>query len=386
MRVLALEPYFGGSHEAFLSGWAARSRHTWRVLGLSPTKWKWRMRHAPWTLSQRVLKLMEQGEGWDAVFCSDMLDLAAFMGLAPRSVGDVPSVVYFHENQLTYPVRAEDERDYHFVFSNIMAACRADAVWFNSCYHRETFLSALPGFLKRMPDYRPLEVVELIREKSEVQHPAVAMGPGRGGRRPGPMRVLWAARWEYDKGAEDFFEALDRVREQGIEFRLSVLGGRPSRYADAAFEQAYPRFRDCIDRWGFASSRQAYAEALEEADVVVSTAKHEFFGMAVVEAVAHGAYPLVPDRLAYPEVLGDRDGAGKGFFYLEGARGLAEALVQTSARLEAGRLWEGDPQRGRRRAERYTWERSVPAWDRALQALRKSTKLSRPAAGTGYFE
>jgi len=33
----------------------------------------------------------------------------------------------------------------------------------------------------------------------------------------------------------------------------------------------------------------------------VSTAQHEFFGLAVVEAIAAGAFPVLPNRLVYPE-------------------------------------------------------------------------------------
>ena len=54
MQVLALEPYHGGSHEAFLDGWSSRSRHEWTVLGLEAYKWKWRMRHAAITLADDV--------------------------------------------------------------------------------------------------------------------------------------------------------------------------------------------------------------------------------------------------------------------------------------------------------------------------------------------
>jgi hypothetical protein len=32
MRILALEPFYGGSHQAFLDGWRARSRHTWSLI------------------------------------------------------------------------------------------------------------------------------------------------------------------------------------------------------------------------------------------------------------------------------------------------------------------------------------------------------------------
>ena len=37
--------------------------------------------------------------------------------------------------------------------------------------------------------------------------------------------------------------------------------------------------------------------------MVVSAASQEYFGISVVEAVAAGAVPVLPDRLSYPEVV-----------------------------------------------------------------------------------
>ncbi|MHC4677644.1 MAG: tRNA-queuosine alpha-mannosyltransferase domain-containing protein, partial [Planctomycetota bacterium] len=122
MRILALEPYYGGSHKALLDGWSARSRHEWTVLTLPAYKWKWRMRHAAVTFADEVGRLAAEGRQWELLFCSDILNLAEFLGLAPRCVRELPAIIYFHENQLTYPVRLESERDYQFAVTNMTSA------------------------------------------------------------------------------------------------------------------------------------------------------------------------------------------------------------------------------------------------------------------------
>ena len=238
MKILALESYFGGSHKAFLEGWIARSRHDWTLLTLPPRKWKWRMRHSAITFAGQVNKLWNKRREWDLVVCSDMLDLAGFRGLTVPRTARIPAVAYFHENQLTYPVLQKSEFDYHFAFSNLTTALCADRVWFNSAFHRDSFLKALKKFLKRMPDHRPLKEVDSIREKSQIRYPPIERFPARPSRRAGPLRILWAARWEYDKRPDIFFKALKILEGEGVEFRISVVGGGNARHVLPVFNEA----------------------------------------------------------------------------------------------------------------------------------------------------
>ena len=190
MRILALEPFYGGSHRAFLDSWIARSTHRWTLLSLPATKWKWRMRHAAITMAETVAERARQGERWDLLFATDMLNLAEFQGLTSR-LFTLPGVVYFHENQLTYPVREERERDYHFAMSNIATCRAADEVWFNSKYHRDSFCTAITDWLSGMPDHRMPGTADAITAKSGIFPPGVEPMPPRPPRRPGPLHILW---------------------------------------------------------------------------------------------------------------------------------------------------------------------------------------------------
>ena len=364
LRVLALEPYHGGSHKAFLDGWMQYSQHEWTILSLPPWKWKWRMRHSAITLASQTSEKIREGENWDVIFCSDMLNLAEYLGLVPQSIQKLPSIVYFHENQLTYPVAHPQEFDFHYVLTNLITALAATEVWFNSLYHQNIFLGELRGFLKRMPDFQPLEEIEDVRNKSFVRHPGIHQLPKRKKRIPGPMRIVWAARWEHDKNPELFFKSLQILKARKVEFRISVMGEQ-FRQSPDVFDSARKEFADHIDRWGYQQERSDYEAALSEADVFVSTADHEFFGFSVIEAAAAGAFPLVPEKLAYPETLG-LDSGNEDFFFKGGADQLAERLIQLSEKFINNNLWDDDPDRAIRIVEKFFWKTKARLLDLEL--------------------
>lgn len=288
------------------------------------------MRHAAITFAQQVNELVRQGQQWDILFCSDMLNLAEFLGLVDESIRQLQKVVYFHENQLTYPVQVESERDYQYCMTNITTATAADAVWFNSAFHRDEFIEAIGAFLKRMPDYQPNEVIEQIRAKSSIHPPGIIPIQHSKKRQPGPVRILWAARWEHDKNPEDFFAAVKILKDKGFEFRLSVIGEQFRDQPDV-FDWAKDYFADHIDRWGYQSSHSEYEAALAESDIVVSTANHEFFGIGMLEAIAAGCFPILPNRLSYPSIiqsLVEDEQQRRAFLYDGTIEGLAEKLTE----------------------------------------------------------
>ncbi len=371
MRLLVLDAYHDGSHAAFIRGWSARSRHEHDLLTLPGRHWKWRMRQGAIGFAATVGERYAAGERWDAVFATDMLDLATFAGLAPAAVAALPRIVYFHENQLTYPVRHHDVRDLHFAFTNITTCLAADAVVFNSGFHRDAFLAAVDELTAKMPDHRPSAAASTIRARSSVVPPGIDPPPMTNPGRPregGPLRVLWPHRWEYDKDPKSFFEAIGAARRQGAQLRLLVVGKR-FREAPPAFAAAAQEHADIIDQWGYVEDHAAYRRLLAGADVVVSTAIHEFFGIAVVEAVAAGAFPVVPPRLAYRETLRGADGSPRSEFFYDGSvAGLAARLVALAE--EPAGIWGAEGPEGRRGSEvvaGYLWPAVSERLDRQVE-------------------
>lgn len=252
------------------------------------------------------IKKIPSFEGYDGLVTTDLMSLSDFKAL---SNGDCPpALVYFHENQLTYPLAPGEHTDFQFGFTDITTALAADRILFNSQTHSDAFLEGLPGFLNMMPEYRPNWVVDEIRAKASVLYPGCRFAAGSVSLQDflpeSPPLIIWNHRWEFDKNPEAFFDALDAVLENGAEFRLALLGEN-FQAVPKAFIRARSRYGERIVQYGYVESRVEYINWLQQGSIIVSTAEQENFGIAVVEAIRYGCFPLLPARLAYPEIIPD---------------------------------------------------------------------------------
>lgn len=307
MHILLLEPFGGGSHLKWAEGYRVASRHQVTLMTLPGRHWKWRMHGAAITLARRAVQI-EEDLGPDLILATDMLDLATFLGITGTRFADIPVALYFHENQLAYPWSPEDadvqlQRDRHYAFLNYTSALAADRIYFNSPYNRDSFLGGLPAFLKAFPDHRNMETVAELEARQQVLPLGMNLRHLEAGKpRPttgdGPV-LLWNHRWEYDKGPDEFFQALYQLQAEGMAFQLIVLGEAFSR-SPGVFAEARERLADRILHWGYAESAAEYADWLATADVLPVTSRQDFFGGSVVEAMYAGCVPLLPHRLAYP--------------------------------------------------------------------------------------
>ncbi|XP_041858340.1 glycosyltransferase-like domain-containing protein 1 isoform X2 [Melanotaenia boesemani] len=303
------------------------------------------------------------------LFSSSVLNLCELVALRP-DLARLKKVLYFHENQLVYPVRKDQERDFQYGYNQVLSCLVADVVVFNSRFNMDSFLSSIHTFMKKMPDHRPRDLDQQIRPKcvvlnypiqfpdvsrllpkhkllrlpaetshvgdiiippdeqqrssrsggphqstseSTVQKPVCEgdtcesrihrlVGEGDSVDQMKPLHIVWPHRWEHDKNPEMFFKVLLKLKERRLDFQVSVIG---ETFTDVP--EIFASSQRLLDRhvlnWGFQSGRDQYLQVLCDADVVVSTAAHEFFGVAMLEAVHCGCFPLCPKELVYPEIF-----------------------------------------------------------------------------------
>lgn len=364
MRILLVEPWLTGSHQAWAEGFAARSGHEVHVVAHDGAYWRWRLRGGAVTLAERAEAVVAEHGRPDVVLASSMLDVPAFCGHARAWMGSTPVALYLHESQAARSALTGEALDDDIAYRNWASMVAADHVFVNSDFHRTALFDALPDLLERPPDHRHVHLIEAVRARCTILPVGVDVGAVRaaGDRRDdGDPIVLWSHRWDHDKAPELFFRALRRLDHEGLPFRVALAGANV-RADPREFVEAEERFGPRLVHAGHLP-RDGYVDLLGRSAVVVSTAVHEFFGVAMVEAMAAGAVPLLPRSLSYPEVVpptyheavlygayGDMVRRLRGVLEdLPGARAAVAGLAHTM--------------------DRFDWSVLAPAYDDALAAV-----------------
>lgn len=294
---LLLEPFYGGSHKYFADGLVKHSNHKIDLLTLPDKFWKWRMRGASLYFADKVSDFSR----YDGIITSNMLSLA---DLKAVSTGKLPpTIIYFHENQILYPLPVGEKEDLHYGFTDITSAVSADHILFNSEYHKNAFIDELQPFLSRFPDNNPYWVIDKIKDKITVIHPGCTIDSLMEKKQiQSPPLIIWNHRWEYDKNPEDFFKALFQIDAQGLDFQLAVLGEQYKK-SPKIFDEARKKLQNKIIHFGYVENYREYQNWLNRGDIIISTSFQENFGISVVEAIGSGSFPLLPNRLSYKELI-----------------------------------------------------------------------------------
>ncbi|MGM0674345.1 MAG: tRNA-queuosine alpha-mannosyltransferase domain-containing protein [Spirochaetota bacterium] len=386
-QFLFLESFFGGSHKAFAEGLAKHTTHTIDLITLPAAYWRWRTRTGALQFADRVAKLRNAAppsvdtdarplrlSEYDGIVATDLMDLGDLRAL----LAGPPILLYVHESQSSYPRPDGSPADTDTVMRDVRNAVFADRVLFNSHFHRNHFLEVATELAAQTPQAGLTPIVASIRDKSDVLYPgctlsdlsppgggpAVPDSPGGGPAVPDSPLIIWNHRWEYDKNPVPFFRTLKTLSEEGLGFRVAVVGEQPD-YIPREFTDAYTALSGHIVTWGYLERREDYARLLLSGDIVVSTSMQENFGISIVEAAAAGCVPLVPKRLSYPEIIPQE--------YHDLC--LYTSNAQLVSRLRAF-LTNGVPRAAGLREAMfgYEWSQMSGAYDRELEALRRLTR------------
>ncbi len=382
LRILFVETFFGGSHRAFAEGFARHSAHRVDLVTLPADRWRERVRFGAFEIARRL----PDPTGYDVILATDLInlgDLRAVWSMAPgrrerneaeqRTCRFPPILLYLHETQSTYPPprteRQRRERDPCAELQDVKNCLLAERVLFNSHSHRTAFLESLDRLVRDHPGLDTLTPVTTIRDRSGVVYPGVSLvareawsGLSRSVETRRPPRILWNHRREYDKRPRRFFRTLLDLATDGVPFEVVVLGEAP-RGDTPEITRMRDELGERILHWGHVDSAEEYHRWLADADIIVSTAIQENFGIAVVEAIAAGCVPLLPRRLSYPELIPeelqetvlydhDRDFPGRLRYILENLSDLQRSCIELPAAMD-----------------RLSWSVIAPELDRTIEAI-----------------
>lgn len=306
MKVLLLSGYDAVSHRHWRTLLVeSLPEYDWTVVALPDRHFYWRSRGNG--LSFAFSHRQELSARYDLIVATSMVDLCSVRGFVP-SLGQVPALVYFHENQFAYPTRKPTNNLVNAQLTSVYTALAADRLLFNSDYNRVTFFRGAQSLLNMMPDGVEKDLLLPVEKRSSVlavpiraidqELPAAEREMIS---EDNPVQIVWNHRWEYDKQPDVFFDAMVRLKKTGVDFHLHVMG-QSFRQVPECFAAARVELADHIVTWGH-QSEERYHQVLRSAHVVVSTALHDFQGLSVLEAIYRGCVPVAPDRVAYPEYV-----------------------------------------------------------------------------------
>lgn len=293
--VWLLSAYRADSHGAWTK-WLQSSlpEIDWSVLELPGRFFRWRIRGNPISWLDQLPDAQP-----DLILATSMVDLATIRGLHPR-IANVASIYYFHENQFAYPLSGQQSKSVDPQMVQLYGALATDKAVFNSSFNRDSFLDGVDTLLEKLPDAVPPGIRQRLESKCTIC--PVPISPISTTTERDDKLILWNHRWEYDKNPELFASAMIELANRGVNYKLALLGPRPEKPPEALTRLRRHCVVDIVADGKLPLDQ--YRETVAKAGIVISTTRHEFQGVALMEAVSAGACPLVPDALCYPEQYG----------------------------------------------------------------------------------
>ncbi|MCP4413169.1 MAG: DUF3524 domain-containing protein [Gammaproteobacteria bacterium] len=302
-KILLLSGYDAASHQYWRQLLENHMpEYQWTQVAMPDRHFYWRVRGNSLGFAYNYKEVLEKS--YDLLITTSMVDLSSLRGFCP-TLANTPTLVYFHENQFAYPVSNAKPNLVNVQLTSIYNALCADKILFNSNFNRLTFYKGAAELLKRFPDEVPKDLVEKLQPLSDViPVPIELVSSDNKIEKKSidfPVQIVWNHRWEYDKQPDVFFNAMKQLKQEGVSFKLHILG-QSFRNQPECFTEAEQSLSDEIQTFGY-QDRDDYLNILSSADMVVSSSLHDFQGLSLQEGIALGCMPIAPNRVAYPEYI-----------------------------------------------------------------------------------
>ena len=370
MKIALIEPFYSGSHKSWADSLKKYSAHKITIISLKGIFWKWRMHGGAISISEKFLREFSNSKP-DLIVATDMLNLPVFLSLTKKITYDIPIILYFHENQITYPWSSQDidvikKRDHHYGFINYSSALASDKILFNSFFHKNSFENAITKFLKQFPDYNDLHNVDILKSKSQVAYLGLELNQldcpynNCSEFKNTPPIILWNHRWEYDKNPTLFFNTLTNIKKKGYEFKLIIIGEQFDTEMEI-FTFAREYFKNDIIHFGYCESVKEYKNYLWMADILPVTSIQEFFGISIMEAAYCNTLPILPNELTYPELFNYNE--NEKIFY-NNKQEFEEKLIDAILNNQ-----KSSTNKYKKIASNYDWENIINIYDNIFDEL-----------------
>lgn len=324
--ILIVDSFFTGSHKY----WGIRLQKMLdfeiELLTLSGKHWKWRMEGGAYELAQKFKTLAKKPK---IIIATDMVNIPLFYAFSGITEEEIPCVMYFHENQFSYPISNLDTdkkqgRDNHYSFINLTSALFASQLVFNSKFNKNSFFHGAQKLISKLPDNK----LSLSNLNSSVIYPGIEQSNKNYQEKDfNNPTILWNHRWEHDKNPELFIRGLEILQAKGIKFKLIILGkGTDKKDVKTLFEN---KFSSELIHCGYLETREEYLYLVSKATHLPVTSKHDFFGLSVAEAMNLGCFPILPNHQAYPEHLSNNDESGLLYDFPNGFFQALESSLKT---------------------------------------------------------
>lgn len=333
MRILLLSAYDALSHRYWREGLVEQfPEYQWTVLALAPRYFNYRVRANP--LSWFSEQYATLSAPYDLIIATSFVDIATLRGLVP-ALATTPLWLYCHENQFAYPESAQQaeqklqadnkqqsSHDLEAKMVFLYACLAADIISFNSAWNRDSAFVGMAELLHRFPEKLDNSVLDSIKSKANIipvplppiqaldklasdSSNEIAIDRNKDSQ---TLSLLWNHRWEYDKGPETLLTLVSELDKNSFNCEINIVG-QQFRQIPAAFNKIEQILRESSSlrcgAWGYIESKQQYQQLLQHSNIVISTALHDFQGIAVLEAVQAGCVPLLPNSLVYPEIFAE---------------------------------------------------------------------------------